>query len=390
MLPSSAAIDHQPSTTIVSAAFDPAAWSAVPFHFWSVVFFVFGSMVGSFLNVCIHRLPLGQSVVSPGSHCPACKYAIPWYLNIPLLTWVYLGGKCRNCRAPISVRYFLVELLTAIFFCGCWLAFGAQSAWLALIYSFFLAGLIAATFIDAEHEIIPDEITVGGILAGLICSCLLPLLHRQTSVSGAMRESGLGIVVGAGIIYFFVRMGKLVWGRQTFLLPPDTRIIFTETGLVFPDKEIPYEEVFYRPSDTVCLHARIVELVDRCYREVQIRLSSSTLQIGDEKLNPEEVPYMEAVTDRIVVPREAMGLGDLKFMAAVGAFLGWQGVLFSLFLSSALGSVVGLSLTALGRKPKRLAYGPYISTAAALWIFAGHPIVGWYMRLMASLFSPGH
>ena len=374
----------------MNAVFDPAVWSAVPFHFWSVVFFVLGSIVGSFLNVCIHRLPLGQSVVSPGSHCPACQYAIPWYLNIPLLKWVYLGGKCRNCRGPISVRYVLVELLTAILFCACWLAFGAQSAWLALIYSFFLAGLIAATFIDAEHEIIPDEITFGGIVIGLICSCLLPLLHGQASVFGAVRESGLGIAAGAGIIYFFVRMGKLVWGRKTLLLPPDTKIIFTETGLVLPDREIPYEEVLYRPSDTIRLHARTVELADRCYREVQVRLSSSILQIGDERLNPEEVPCMEAVSDRIVLPREAMGLGDMKFMAAIGAFLGWQGVIFSLFLSSVLGAVVGLTLAALGRKPERLAYGPYISIAAALWIFAGHPIVDWYMRLMASVFSPGH
>lgn len=242
----------------------------------------------------------------------------------------------------------------------------------------------------AKHEIIPDEITVGGILAGIICSCLLPLLHGQTSVSDAVRESGLGIATGAGIIYFFVRMGKLVWGRKTFLLPPGTRIIFTETGLVLPDREIPYEEVFYRPSDTIRLHASTVELVDRCYREVQIRLSASTLQIGDERLNPEEVPCMEAVSDRIVIPREAMGLGDAKYMAAIGAFLGWQRVVFSLFVSSALGAAVGLSLAALGRKPERLAYGPYISIAAGLWIFAGHPIVAWYMRLMASIFGPGH
>src|SRR5664279_3477401 len=202
MLPASAPAKDQLSTIIVNAAFDPTVWSAVPFHFWSVVFFVLGSMVGSFLNVCIHRLPLGQSIVSPGSHCPACNYAIPWYLNIPLLTWVYLGGKCQNCGAPISARYFLVELLTAVLFCACWLAFGAQSVWLALIY-------------------------------------------------GALRESGLGIAVGAGIIYFFVRMGKLVWGRETLVLPPDTKIIFTENGLVFPDKEISYDEVFYRPSDIV-------------------------------------------------------------------------------------------------------------------------------------------
>jgi leader peptidase (prepilin peptidase)/N-methyltransferase len=181
-----------------------------------------------------------------------------------------------------------------------------------------------------------------------------------------------------------------VWGRKTLLLPPDTKIIFTETGLVLPDREIPYEEVLYRPSDTIRLHARTVELADRCYREVQVRLSSSILQIGDERLNPEEVPCMEAVSDRIVLPREAMGLGDMKFMAAIGAFLGWQGVIFSLFLSSVLGSVVGLTLMALGRKPERLAYGPYISIAAVLWIFAGYPIVAWYMRLMASIFGPGH
>jgi hypothetical protein len=95
MLHPLAPLDDLLSTIIVNAAFDPAVWSAVPFHFWSVVFFVFGSTVGSFLSVCIHRLPLGQSVVAPASHCPACNYAIPWYLNIPLLTWIYLAA-CRT------------------------------------------------------------------------------------------------------------------------------------------------------------------------------------------------------------------------------------------------------------------------------------------------------
>ena len=127
-----------------SRTFDPAVWAAVPFHFWSVTFFVFGCMVGSFLNVVIHRLPLGESIVSPPSHCPHCKYSIPWYLNIPLITWLFLRGKCRNCGAPISIRYFLVELLTGILFLGCWLRFGPTSAALALIYCMVLAGLVAA------------------------------------------------------------------------------------------------------------------------------------------------------------------------------------------------------------------------------------------------------
>src|ERR1700722_1684926 len=118
--------------------FQSANW-AMPFHFWSVMFFVMGCIVGSFLNVVIHRLPLGESIVSPPSHCPHCKYAIPWYLNIPLVTWLFLRGKCANCGAPISVRYFLVELLTGVTFLACWLVFGHQSAGLALAYCVLLA-----------------------------------------------------------------------------------------------------------------------------------------------------------------------------------------------------------------------------------------------------------
>src|SRR5437773_2139931 len=233
-------------TAVLNPMFNAEVWAAVPFHFWSVMAFVFGSMVGSFLNVCIHRLPLGQSIVSPPSHCPHCNYAIPGYLNIPLATWLWLRGKCRNCGAPISVRYFLVELLTALMFLSCWLTFGRQSAWLALIYGIFLAGLIAATFIDFEHFIIPDEITFGGMVAGVVCSLLLPRLHGATTVLDAARQSLLGLGVGAGLIYFILRAGKLVFGRQKLALPPDTKIIFTETAVLLPDKEIPYETLFYR------------------------------------------------------------------------------------------------------------------------------------------------
>src|SRR6185503_21372891 len=119
---------------MISPIFDPETWQRVPFHFWSVVFFVFGSMVGSFLNVCIHRLPLGLSVVRPPSHCPHCKYSIPWYLNMPLFTWLLLRGKCANCREPISARYFFVELLTGLAFLAAWLAMGRQKPLVAVIY----------------------------------------------------------------------------------------------------------------------------------------------------------------------------------------------------------------------------------------------------------------
>ena len=120
--------------------------------------------------------------------------------------------------------------------------------------------------------------------------------------------------------------------------------------------------------------ARTVELVDRCYKDVLVRLSPATLQIGDEKLDPEQVPHLEAVSTEIVLPREAMGLGDVKFMAAIGAFLGWPAVLFSLAISSVIGAAVGITLIVLRKQAwsSRLPYGPYIALAAVIWIFGGY------------------
>ena len=357
----------------INAIFDSHNWAQMPFHFWSVVFFVFGCMVGSFLNVCIHRMPLGESIVSPPSHCPHCKYSIPWFLNMPLVTWLYLRGKCANCGAPISIRYFLVEFLTGIVFLGCWLLAGHQSVFLALVYCIFIAGLIAATFIDFEHFIIPDEITIGGIVVGVLCSFVVPSLHGQTAPAPSLKYSFFGALVGGGLIYAILRLGKLAFGRQNLELNAGTKVIFTETALVLPEKEIAYEELFYRQSDFIKLQATRVELSDRCYADVAVRLTPAKLQIGEDELNPDEVPYLEVLTDKLVLPREAMGLGDVKFMAAIGAFLGWQGVIFALVVSSFLGSVVGVSLIIAKKQAwsSRLPYGPYIAIAAAFWLFGG-------------------
>ena len=360
-----------------NAIFNPHNWAAVPFHFWSLVFFVLGCIVGSFLNVCIYRLPLGLSIVTPKSHCPHCKYSIPWYLNIPLVTWLALRGRCKNCGAPISPRYFVVELLTGIAFLSCWLAFGGKSAAVALVYSVFIAGMIAATFIDFEHFIIPDEITLGGIVVGFAASFFLPSLQGARTPGEGILQSLIGALVGAGTIYAILRLGKLLFGRQRVKLPLDAKIVFTETSVHLPDREIPYEELFYRKSDVIVLRARTLELVDRGYADVLVRLSPSALEIGGEKIDPETVAYMEAVSAEIILPREAMGLGDVKFMGAIGAFIGWQGVIFSLMLSSMIGAVAGVTLIVMRRRrwSSRMPYGPYIALAAVLWIFAGKEIV---------------
>jgi leader peptidase (prepilin peptidase) / N-methyltransferase len=376
----------------IDAIFNAHNWALVPFHFWSLCFFVLGCITGSFLNVCIHRLPLEMSIISPRSHCPHCKYAIPWYLNLPLITWLALRGRCKNCGAPISPRYFIVELLTGVAFLGCWLAFGnaghpLESMPLALVYAIFLAGLIVATFIDFEHLIIPDEITLGGMAVGFVASFFIPALHGASALNVGMRRGFIGALVGAGTVYAVLRLGKWLFGRQRVKLPAETRIVFGETAVHLPDKEIPYEELFYRPSDAIVLRARTVELVDRGYQDVRVRLSPSVLEIGDEKLNPDEVPCLEAVSGEILLPREAMGLGDVKFMGAIGAFIGWQGVFFTLTVSSLIGAIYGASMVALKKQEwsGRLYFGPFIALAAVIWIFAGQDLVAWYQHLMLSL-----
>jgi leader peptidase (prepilin peptidase) / N-methyltransferase len=367
--------------------FNSATWEAVPFHFWSLCFFALGCIVGSFLNVCIYRLPRGLSIVTPPSHCPHCKYSIPWYFNIPLVTWLALRGRCKNCGARISPRYFVVELLTGIAFLACWLKFGNRdfplpSILLPLVYAMFISGLICATFIDFEHFIIPDEITLGGIFAGLIVSLFLPQLQSTPSNLLGLWRSFLGVIVGAGIVYGILRMGKMLFGRHRLKLPSASRIIFSEASLHLPGREIPYDELFYRKSDVVTLRAQTVELVDRCYQNAVVRLSPAGLEISGEKLDPETVSCMECVAAEIVLPREAMGLGDVKFMGAIGAFIGWPGTIFSLAISSFIGAAVGVSLILLRRREwsSRMPYGPYIAMATVIWIFSHKTFFAWLMH----------
>ena len=166
-----------------------------------IIVFLFGSIVGSFLNVCIHRMPKSESVVWPRSHCPKCQKRIPGYDNIPFISFIILKGRCRFCREKISWRYPLVELLTALLTLALFINFG-------LNYSFFLYlvmtwGLIIATFVDIPHRIIPDEVSIGGMIVGFIMVSVLGFkLHPLAYNFSPMLSSLAGILVGGGIIYF--------------------------------------------------------------------------------------------------------------------------------------------------------------------------------------------
>ena len=352
-------------------------YAALPFHFWTATFFAFGSIVGSFLNVCIHRLPRDLSVVHPPSHCPTCKYQIPWFLNIPILTWLMIGGRCSNCQSKISPRYLLVELLTGVLFATCWIAFGKISVGLSIAYAIVLAGFIAATFTDFEHFIIPNEISFTGMILGLIASAALPVLHGADTWLEGLKHGAIGLAAGAGIVYAVLRFGKLMFGRYHVDFEQGKRMIFTENDLILPTGPVPYGEFFFRKSDYIRFHADRLEMVDRCFQDVDVEVSSHLLRIGDEEFDPEPIKYMCATTSTVQLPREAMGLGDVKFMGAIGAFLGWKAVVFSLIGSSLVGALVGIGLISMGKRDwsSRLPYGPYIALAATIWIFYSQPIL---------------
>jgi len=166
----------------------------------AIIVFILGAIVGSFLNVCIHRMPKSESVVWPRSHCPKCKKRIPGYDNIPFISFILLKGRCRLCKEKISLRYPLVELLTALIFLAFFMRYGLTYD----LFFYFILGcaLIVATFIDISHRIIPDEISIGGIIVGLILSTIRGVNLNPVSFNFIpMLNSLLGIIVGGGVIF---------------------------------------------------------------------------------------------------------------------------------------------------------------------------------------------
>lgn len=175
---------------------------------------LFGLIVGSFLNVVIHRVPLGQSIVSPASRCPACEHEIKPWENVPLLSFLWLGGRCRGCGVGISLRYPAIELLTGLLFAAIAWRFGG-TAW-TVAYCIFAAALVCAAMIDHDHQIIPDSISLGGLGVALV---VIPSLHAYYGESwvAALTRSGLGALVGGGVLWlvaFLHARVSVAMGRQ--------------------------------------------------------------------------------------------------------------------------------------------------------------------------------
>jgi leader peptidase (prepilin peptidase)/N-methyltransferase len=365
---------------------------------FSVFAFVLGAVVGSFLNVCIYRLPLDLSINQPRrSFCPICKNPIPWHQNLPLLSWVFLRGRCANCGAKIAFRYFAVELLTALLFLAVWRSFPWQ---IAIAYWIFVSLVIAATFIDFEHFIIPDQITIGGAIVGIVASVLVPQLMSTDSRVAALIRSALAAALGYIILWIVLEGGKIAFGKKRIRLDAPTPFRWTrhedDADFVVGEERSLWSDHFARESDRLFLYCHEAKIDNpeiigaresvrsRSYGEVTLDFHYNRVKVGDEEISLDQVSEISGVAHALQIPREAMGRGDLKFLAAIGAFLGWRGVLFSLLGGSLVGSVVGLVTLVVGKRvwSAKLPFGPYLALGALIWMFFGDELVRWYTGLL--------
>lgn len=241
---------------------------------------ILGLLFGSFFNVCIYRIPGGESIVFPGSHCPHCSHDLkPWH-NIPVVSFLCLQGKCRFCQTPISWRYPFVEILTAAFFLV--VVHTYSLTWETFAYLLLTSALIVISFIDFDHQLIPDKISLPGIIVGFAVSFLLPLRWY---------DSLLGILIGGGVIWAVGIVGEWIFKK------------------------------------------------------------------------------------------EAMGGGDVKLMAMIGAFLGWKAALLTIFFASIIGAVIGIIMRLITGK-EYLPFGPFLSVGAFLSLLWGEQFLLWYWGLI--------
>lgn len=356
---------------------------------FAVFAFVFGAVVGSFLNVCIYRMPLDLSVNEPKrSFCPLCKAPIAWYHNLPIFGWLILRGRCARCHQPISARYPVIELLTGLLFLAVWEHY--QREWILVLPGvIFVSMMVVATFIDFDHFIIPDEITKGGTVVGLVLSLAIPQMMGTESHLESLLWSAIGAAGGYATLWLVVHGGKLAFGRKRVVLPEPSPFVWKMEGTddatiqLGPETDR-WSELFGSEKDQLILECDALLLAGTEYGKSTVRCFYNRLELEGKTHQLEDLGTFSGTLREYVFPRDAMGLGDVKFIAAIGAFLGWRAVFFSIAAGSLVGSVIGVGIMLLGPKVRslKIPFGPYLALGATLWLFFGPALVDWYFGLL--------
>lgn len=357
---------------------------------WYIPAIFIGACVGSFLNVVIYRVPLGLSVNEPKrSFCPKCRKPIPMRRNIPLLSWLLLRGKCADCGAPIAFRYFAVELLTAVFFGAIWYFFPP----VVVLPLWVMAALvISITFIDAEHMIIPTELTWAGSVAGLVGCILWPQLPVLAGVAGGwtsgLKSGAIGWAAGFFGLWVVVELGKKAFGKKAmnFDKPVEWMIKEPEGDLdpmlfIIDGDEVAWWDIFSRKTDRLIVECQDIRVNHESVGKGTLIIRETEIELPDGTVRRlEEVKAVDGTATSAVIPREAMGMGDVHLLGMIGAFFGWTGVLFSLFAASIFAIVVAvLGRIGFGRQ---LPFGPFLVMGSVAWMFGGWKLWQWYLDLL--------
>jgi leader peptidase (prepilin peptidase) / N-methyltransferase len=282
----------------------------------------------------------------------------------------------------------LVELLTGLLFAlSAELIAFPETVAIWILVSF----LIVATFVDIEFFIIPNVVTKGGIVVGLLLSILLPRLHGTSSRWEALAASAIGVAVGMAILYVISELGKLAFGRFKIRFEKPVAFSFEylepdDARLVIDDQEFLWSEYFFRKSDRAKIRTATVKIEGRDYREVELIFSHDRVTVGPMTFSLEHFRDVRGEAVEAEFPREAMGLGDVKLIGAIGAFVGWQGVVFTIPAAAVIGAAYGLIASLIGKREwsAKIPFGPYLAGGALLWLFAGLHILAWYFGLLGA------
>ncbi len=350
-------------------------------------FAMFGACVGSFLNVVIYRVPRGMSVNEPRrSFCPDCRKEIPWYLNMPILSWLLLRGRSACCHKPIPARYCIVEVLTALLFAGIAWHFSPDPLVAQILLCVWGAIMLAVFYIDLELMEVQPVLTGLAVVPGLGMAGLAPWLIEPMALTA--EEGLLWSLFGAASGFLLLKMvavlGRLFFGRQHSEYAEDRPWQLQQAGddleLMIGEERYLWSELFMEEANRLCLHGATISTGSNQPGTITFGVSSATTEDGTI-IELENHEQLSGTCRGFSTRKEAMGSGDAHIALAIGAVCGWQGVLFALVVGSFVG--IAQALAAKIGRGVPMPFGPAFITGAGVYLFFGQSLINAYFNSFA-------
>eukprot|EP00112_Aurelia_sp_Birch-Aquarium-sp1_P005473 Seg16217.2 transcript_id=Seg16217.2/GoldUCD/mRNA.D3Y31 product="Type 4 prepilin-like proteins leader peptide-processing enzyme" protein_id=Seg16217.2/GoldUCD/D3Y31 len=322
------------------------------------------------------------------SFCPICKKAIPVSRNIPLFTWLIQRGKCAECSAPIPARYFILELLTGLLWLGCWYYFSDPVE--SIFYMALSVIFLVIWAVDVELMLIPRVFTVIGAVIGLAGGALMPERFDQVTWQKGLAFSAYGLAIGWFCMWLVVLLGKAMFGQRKFefdsamewsLREPKEEVEDDELTFIIDGEEIPWSDIFYRKTDKLVFNDISSLIIDgKSISAQSLEIREYKILLDGKERSIESLKSLEGKTSSAVIPREAMGMGDVDLLAVIGACFGAPSLILIVMVACVFGLLWGiLNRIGIGNM---FPFGPSLIVGAVFWVFWGQETWDWYLNLV--------